>query len=526
MHSRWSLLFLTVGGIVASCAPASAAVKPHALFSEGVVLQRGMTVPVWGTADAEEKVTVRFQNQNLTTTADRTGKWQVRLEKLEAGGPFEMTIAGSGSSVAIKNVLIGEVWICSGQSNMAWTVRASSDPDKTIAESANPKIRLFTVPRTASREPLSDVVGSWKECGPETVASFSAVAYHFGRDLQQHLKVPIGLIHTSWGGTPAESWTSRATLESYPELKGLVENYDRALSNYQQNETKLKEQYKLDLAKHQEAVKKAKAEGKQPPTAPREPISPAISPSYAANLHNGMIAPLVPYAMRGAIWYQGESNAPRALQYRTLFPAMIKNWRADWKQGDFPFLFVQLAPFKAIVKEPQESDWAELREAQLLTSLKVPNTAMAVITDAGDEKDIHPKQKETVGKRLALAARGTVYGESVVPSGPLYVPGSLKIEGDQAILGFKHVGSGLEFRGDSGLQGFTIAGADRVFHNARAEIKGDQIVVRSPQVARPVAVRFGWANYPVVNLWNKNGLPASPFRTDDFPMVTDPKTPK
>lgn len=490
-------------------------VKPHALFSDGMVLQQGMKVPVWGKADEGEKVTVRIQDQEATATA-KDGKWMVHLEHLKAGGPYEMTISGQ-NTLQFKNVLVGEVWICSGQSNMEWPARASADAEKTIAGSRNPLLRLFTVPRTASRVPLHDLRGAWQECGPQSVPGFSAVGYFFGRDLQKALNVPVGLIHTSWGGTPAEAWTSRVALEAEPVLKYLVERQARALADY----PKALDRYIAEINKYKEVVLNAAAEKREPPLPPAPPTPPGRSPGGASTLYNGMIAPLLPYAMRGAIWYQGESNAGRAYEYRTLLPAMITNWRKDWREGNFPFLIVQLAPFMKIEAEPKESQWAELREAQLLTTLQVPNTGMAVITDVGDENDIHPRWKEPVGARLALAARALAYGEKVVYSGPVYQ--EMKVDGNQAILSFKHVGGGLVAKGGP-LVGFTIAGPDHKFVKAQAEIREDKVVVSSPQVQQPVAVRFGWANYPVVNLWNREGLPASPFRTDDFPMLTGPKT--
>ncbi|MHB1033872.1 MAG: sialate O-acetylesterase [Pirellulales bacterium] len=458
--SRISFLVICCAAWLAATS-ALAEVKPHALFCDGMVLQRDLPVPVWGTADDGEQVTVRFQGQEASATA-KDGKWMVRLGKLQGGGPAEMTIQGK-NTIQIKDVLVGEVWLCGGQSNMEMAVVSAADAKKVIAESADAKIRLFTVPRRGSDKPESNVVGRWSPCGPDTVGGFSAVGYFFGRDLRKALDVPVGLISSNVGGTAAEQWTSREKLESIQELKGLLEN------------------------------------------------------KASCKLYNAMIAPLAPYALRGAIWYQGESNAGRAYQYRVLFPAMIANWRELWGQGDFAFLCVQLAPFMPIVQEPTESAWAELREAQLLTALNFPKTGMAVITDVGDEKDIHPKQKAPVGARLALAARGIAYGEKLVYSGPVYK--SLKVEGDRAVLSFDSVGDGLAAKGDT-LTGFTVAGEDRKFVNAQARIDGQNVVVSSPQVAKPVAVRYGWANYPVCNLWNKDGLPATPFRTDDFPGTT------
>lgn len=461
MQSR----FLLVGALgLALLAPSAsrADVKPHSLFVDHMVLQQGIKVPVWGTAADGEEVTVAFQDQKAKATA-KDGKWRVDLKPLNKGGPFELTIAGK-NTVTVKDVLVGEVWICSGQSNMEMQLQSCADAQTAIANSPNPKIRLFTVTKLKAPEPVAEVKGAWAECGVATVPHFSGVGYYFGRDLQKALDTPIGLIHTSWGGTPAEYWTSKQVLADDPQTKELVGN--------------------------------------------------------GSQLYNGMIAPLIPFAIKGAIWYQGESNAGKAFQYRTLFPNMIKNWRDDWKQGEFPFLFVQLAPFTAILPEPQESNWAELREAQLLTLSKSKNTGMAVITDVGDPKDIHPKQKEPVGARLALAARAIAYGEKIEYSGPVY--DSMKVDGNKAVLSFKHVGTGLTMKGDK-LQGFAIAGEDKKFVWADAQIQDDKIVVSSPKVEKPVAVRYGWANYPVVNLWNKDGIPATPFRTDDFPMLTGPK---
>ncbi len=451
---------------------ANAAVKPHPLFSDNCVLQQGMKVPVWGTADDGEKVTVKLQDQEASATA-KGGKWRVDLNNLQPGGPFEMTIAGA-DTVTVKNVLVGEVWIASGQSNMQWSVNRSADPETTIAQAANARIRLLTVPREAADKPQDTAAVAWVECNPQTVPEFSAVAYHFGRALEAQLQVPVGLINTSYGGTPAEAWTSKAALEAVPELK-MVDGTA------------------------------AQGNAAQRPT----------------GLYNAMIHPLLPYAIRGAIWYQGESNAGRAYEYQTLFPTMIGCWRKDWGQGDFPFLFVQLAPFHKIVEQPGASEWAELREAQRLTVKNVPNTAMAVITDVGDENVIHPQKKAPVGERLALAARALGYGEKIEYSGPTVA--GVEIAENRITLSFDHVGSGLKTSDDGPLKGFAIAGKDNVFHNATAEIQQDRVVVTSPEVAEPVAVRYGWADYPVVNLANRDGLLASPFRTDELPFTTMPK---
>ena len=526
MSSKKLLVGLVlVGWLVLSGPAAFAAVTPHPLISDGMVLQQGMKAPVWGRADDGEKVTVHFQGRDFSTTA-HNGRWMVRLDGLKPGGPFEMTITGK-NVLHLKDVYVGEVWICSGQSNMEWPVWATAQAEQTIRQSRNPQLRLFTVakrpasvplhrlPRTSRQGPIGPSVSKWQACGPDTVANFSAVGYFFGRDLQKARQVPVGLIHTSWGGTPAEAWTSRKALEAEPSLRYLVQHQERALQDY----PKALEKYIEEIQKYRAAVERAETQGRDLPSAPQPPANPARNPMTATTLYNGMIAPLLPYAIRGAIWYQGESNAGRAYEYRTLLPTMIQDWRAAWKEGDFPFLIVQLAPFMQIKKEPAESAWAELREAQLLTTLRVPQTAEAVIVDVGEEYDIHPRKKAPVGARLALAARALAYGEKVEYSGPVYK--DMKVGGNKIVLDFTHVDGGLVAKGGA-LTGFTIAGKDRKFVRARAEIQADQVVVSSSQVADPVAVRYGWADYPVVNLWNKAGLPATPFRTDDFPMVTRP----
>jgi sialate O-acetylesterase len=455
--------------LVVSAGLSRADVKPHPLFSDNAVLQaNAKKVPVWGTADDGEEVEVSVLQNGKGIGSKATakdGKWIVWLPGLPAGGPFDLVIKGK-NTVTAKNVLFGEVWVCGGQSNMEWSVNGSADAQKTKETAKNPNLRRFKVPHKAAAQPETTVVGKWEECAPETVGAWTAVGYFFARYLNSQLNVPVGLIDDNWGGTIAEAWMPEKHLADHADLKPLLKPID----------------------------------GK--------------NPNVACALYNGMIHPIQPYAIAGAIWYQGESNAGRAFQYRTLFPLTIQSWRDTWGQGDFPFLFVQLAPFMKIEPEPKESAWAELREAQLLTSQKVKNTAMAVITDVGDEKDIHPKQKEPVGHRLALAALALAYGKKVDYLGPEY--DSMKVDGNKAVLTFKNLGGGLVCKGDK-LTGFAICGEDKKFVNADAVIQDDKIIVSSPKVDKPAAVRFGWANYPVVNLWNKAGLPASPFRTDSEP---------
>lgn len=512
--------------MLAAAAPLSAEVKPNPLFADGAVLQRDREVPVWGTAREGEKITVEFGDQKLTTTATG-GKWRITLKPLTAGGPFTLKITGD-NVVTIQDVLVGEVWICSGQSNMQMALAGTATGAKEIPKANHPKIRLFSVSRKTSVKPLTEAEGVWAACTPQTARQFSAVAYFFGRDLHQNLGVPIGLIHSSWGGTPAEAWTSVEALGTGPVLKNHVTAAKRNLANHPAAAAA----YPAQLASHEEKMKawtknggpaalerqkawqqqaaKARQQGKPIPKRPMpakpQPVAPAPADGTSRTptvLYNAMIAPLIPYAIKGAIWYQGEGNAKAHLQYRTLFPTMIADWRARWKQGDFPFLFVQIAPFNGMVPE--------IRESQFLTLAKSPNTAMAVTTDVGDASDIHPKRKEPVGRRLALAARALAYGEKIEYSGPLYQ--KMKVESGKAVLSFTHTGSGLMAKGGD-LQGFTIAGADDMFVPAKAEIQGDQLVVSSPDVATPVAVRYAWSNVPEVNFYNREGLPASPFRTD------------
>jgi sialate O-acetylesterase len=487
-----------------------------------MVLQRGISVPLWGTASENEKVTVRFQGQEATTTA-QNGKWMVRLRDLQAGGPFEMTISGT-NTLRMKDVLVGEVWVCSGQSNMVWPVRLSAGKE-VIVESYNPRIRFFTVPLNSARTPQSEIAANprsdqelltsklpytptWKECRPDVVEYISAVGYFFARDLQKALGVPVGVLHCPVGGTWVEAWVSDRALRADPQLKDLP-------ARFRESYAKSVNKYLDELDQHRQAVIAALKVGDDLPPAPVHPDPPPFHFPLSRNVthpsifFNGMIAPLMPYAIRGVIWYQGESNHNRPALYKEIFSALIQSWRKEWGQGDFPFLFVQIAPYGKTIAE---RGFAEVREAQFRTSVEVPLTAMVVTTDVGDAKDIHPRGKDVVGARLALAARALAYGEKLVYSGPSYK--HLAIQGDKIALSFRHVGGGLVARGGP-LKGFAIAGADRRYVDAEAEIVGDHVVVSSPRVRRPVAVRFGWADYPVTNLWNKDGLPASPFATAD-----------
>lgn len=490
---------------------AQAAVTLPSIFGDHMVLQQGETIPVWGWAEQGEEVTVTLGKQTATAVTGEEGAWRVDLRRMKTGGPYELTIAGKDDTRTISDVLIGEVWVGSGQSNMGWPVKLSNNPEQEIAAANYPEIRLFSVELKVATEPQDNCKGTWVVCTPETVPDFSAVLYFFGRELHQQLEVPLGLINTSWGGTPAEAWTSREALEADPALKHIVEQWDQKLKDY----PAAKEAYDKALAEWQVAAEQAKAAGQDAPKKPGEPQGPS-HPWLAAGLYNQMITPLTPFAIKGAIWYQGESNAPRAYQYRTLFPTMINSWRKDWEQGDFPFYFVQLANFKERKAEPGESDWAELREAQTMT-LSLPNTGMATIIDIGEADDIHPRNKQDVGKRLALNALAKDYRKPVAYSGPTYR--SHTIDGDTVKMRFNHTDGGFIAQGDK-LAGFAIAGEDKKFVWAEASIHGKVIHVSSPEVPNPVAVRYAWADNPEATLYNGKGLPAVPFRTDDWPGIT------
>jgi sialate O-acetylesterase len=473
-----------------------------AIFSDNMVLQRNFATPIWGMASPNQSITLTIAGQTKQTTAGADGKWMIKLDPMKEGGPYEMTVSGP-TSITYKNVVFGDVWICSGQSNMEFQLKSARDAQAAIDASTNPNIRLFTVKKNPAQSPAADVSGKWDESAPQSSPSFSAVGYFFGRELQKQLNVPIGLIHTSWGGTAIQLWQSKEAMEADEDMKQVYTAWKTQ-----------QDRYDAAMKKYREDAAKAKEEGKPAPTAPRGngPMAPAV-------LYNGMIAPLVPYGITGAIWYQGESNASQAKLYRKQMPAMINQWRKEFGV-EFPFYMVQLANFMAKSPQPGDSDWAELREAQLQTALTNPKTGMAVIIDIGEEKDIHPKNKEDVGKRLALAALGTHYGKSIEYSGPAY--DSMKIEGNKIRLNFKHTGTGMMSKSEK-LTGFAIAGEDRKFVWADAQIDGNSILVSSPEVANPVAVRYGWANNPDCNLYNKEGLPASPFRTDDWPKAAPAK---
>ncbi len=458
-------------------------VKVPALFADHMVLQRDLANPVWGWADAGEEVVVVLGDQKKTATADAGGKWRVVLDAMPAGGPHKIVIEGK-NRLAIEDVLIGEVWVCSGQSNMQWPMAATRDADLARKTAHYPRLRMITVPTRGMQEPQDNFQGSWQLTTPDTVNNFTAVGYFFGLTLHQALDIPVGLIHDSWGGSACEAWIPRELLEADAQYQPLIDRWREIEKNPDANKDQLK------------------------------------GNSRPGNLYNGMLKPVVGYGIRGAIWYQGESNAGRAYQYRQMFPLMIRSWRDAWKQGDFSFYWVQLADFMNEPTQPGDSAWAELREAQTMTQ-QLPKTGQAVIIDLGEANDIHPRNKEDVGERLARLALVKDYGIDVASRSPEYK--SMEQQGNKIILSFDYVGGELKPFDVGDIRGFTIAGEDRKFVVAQAKVLDSdktKVEVWSDQVAAPAAVRYAWADNPVCNLRSTNGLPVTPFRTDDWPGVT------
>lgn len=480
-------------------------VKLPALVSDNMVLQQNAKVNLWGWASPNEKINIRlgWQNTPIEIAANSEGNWKVTLDTPQGSETsYSIQIEGS-NKIVLNNILIGEVWICSGQSNMFFPVGKEEGTWKTgvknyeqeVVNANYPTIRVFTVLTNASPKPLDNVTGSWAACSPNTIKTFSAVAYFFGRDLYQKLKIPIGLISSSWGGTKAEAWTSQPVLEGNTDFLPILEEDAKNEKLYQE---KL-EKYYLDLKNERIANNNDLSK-----TELKKPKKEANKTSYV--LYNAMLHPLINYTMKGVIWYQGESNSGKAKLYQTLFPAMVENWRNDWKQGDFPFYYVQIAPHKG--------QTPEIREAQLLSLKKITNSGMVVTTDVGDANNIHPIDKQTVGHRLALIAMAKTYNEKkLVYSGPIY--NHMKIKKGCVQLFFDYTESGFKKTGEA-LKEFEIAGEDKIFYPADAKIEGKTVIVSSEKVKNPIAVRFGWKPIPEPNLFNAENLPASPFRTDDW----------
>jgi sialate O-acetylesterase len=513
--------FLCTAFLLACAAAAHGDVSLNNMFGDHMVLQQGISNRVWGKADPGEQVTVSFAGQTKTATAAADGAWQVLLDPVkDYGGPHTLTIKGR-NEVSFNDVLIGEVWVCSGQSNMQWAVNQANDADLEKLAAKFPGIRFVSVPQVGTQEPQWNFKGQWQVCTPETVGDFSAVGYFFGRQLHQTLGVPVGLIDNAWGGSAAEAWVKRDKLAAHPTLSAIHEKWLKE----EGNAANAKADFEKKLAEWRETAAKAKADGKPEPggkpNPAQHPDGRMKGNARPGNIHSGVLAPSIGYGIKGAIWYQGESNATRAHQYRQLFPFMITTWREEWGLGDFPFYWVQLADFKAERAEPAESDWAELREAQSMTQ-SLPNTGEAVIIDLGEGRDIHPMNKQDVAMRLARWALAETYKlPGVACRSPRYK--AMEKEGAKIVLTFDDVPGGKGWRPFDVAEpiGFTIAGADRKFVAAKARIRDDgRIEVWSDAVAEPVAVRYAWADNPVCNMYSSSGLPLTPFRTDDFPGVT------
>jgi sialate O-acetylesterase len=493
--------------------PAVAAVTLPCVFSDHMVLQRDKPVVVWGWADEGEKVTVEVAGKSESAAAGSDGRWSVTIGPLAVGGPHRMIVKGA-NTITIDDVLVGEVWLCSGQSNMAMTVSRAANFEEEAKTATWPRIRMLTVARQAAEKPTAKCEGEWVVCTPDSVAGFSATAYFFGRKLHEELDVPVGLITSAWGGTAVEAWTSMEAQRRQAELKPVLQPWDEQIAAY--DPAAAQTRYEGLLAAWQTKADQAKAAGKKRPRKPTAPTDPRLNQNRPANLFNGMIQPLVPYGIRGAIWYQGERNShgePSVL-YGLQLQTMIGDWRTRFGQGDFPFFFVQLPNFQRLQEQPSEhTGWVMVREGMLKT-LAVPNTGMAITVDVGEANDIHPKNKQAVGQRLGLWGLATVYGKAIVYCGPICE--STSIKNGTVVVQFEHVGDGLKTTDGEPLKGFAVAGADRRFVWADAKIEGNRVIVSSPEVKKPVAVRYAWGSHPPVNLVNSADLPASPFRSDEW----------
>jgi len=495
-------------------ASANSNIRLPDVIASSMVLQQKQNVPIWGFADPGETVTVSFAGQKKTTVADASGKWRVDLGKFSANAtPQTMTIAGK-NTVELKDILVGEVWLVAGQSNMQRLLRETANGDAVQAAANHPDIRLFNVRREVGFKRTGKPIAEWVACTPQSVAEFSAAGYYFAVELQKELKVPIGMINSSWGGSQAEAWTPVAYLNASPDLKPTVDRTE--LWN------RTREQVRVDYAAAIETWRKKsdeqKAAGARPSPSPGVPDA-LRDYRIASSIYDGMIEPLMPFAIRGAAWYQGESNEDRAEQYNLLLPTMIRAWRERWGEGNFPFGIIQLPNYHAVKPDPDFTGWSFIREAELRTSLNTINTGLIVTIDIGEANDIHPKNKLDVGKRMALWALKDVYGHKLVDAPVLK---AAAIEGSKIVLTFDHVGSGLKIRDGDKLDEFAIAGDDKKWYWADARIVGkNKIEVSSASVTAPKAVRYAFNTNPKhPNLTNDSGLPASPFRTDGWPDPT------
>jgi sialate O-acetylesterase len=471
-----------------------------AIISDNMVLQQHTGVNVWGKADPGESVTVQLGPESAQTIAGKDGAWGVKMDGLRYGGPYDMVVSGK-NSVTVRNVAVGEVWLCSGESNMEYKLIAARNGQEEMADADLPMVRIFQVKHQVAQAPQAGCEGAWTVCDPAVAGDFPAIGFFFARELNRSMRVPIGLIQSAWGPSPIAAWMPQAALEKNPDLHAVLDRYRKAVADY----PALKAAYDASLAQWQ-----GSGGGTPKPVPPLEPGGQR----QPAALYNGMIAPLVRYPVRGVLWYQGESDTGEPALYRKLFPAMLGAWRSAWAQPEMPFLYAQLSGFLKPRPAPEESAWAELREAQTM-ALSVPKTGQAVTVDVAEPNQMHPADKQDVAHRLALLAESAVYGqEDVAASGPIF--SGMEVQGSRAVLSFQHAGGGLAGGEGGVLKGFEIAGPDRAFVWADARIDGEQVIVQSKQAPAPVAVRYAWADYPDASLFNKAGLPASPFRTDDW----------
>jgi sialate O-acetylesterase len=482
------------------------------LFRDGVILQRGKPVPVWGTADAGERVSVSFGDQTKSAVADKNGKWMIQLDQLKENSTPSQLTANGKNSIVINNVLVGEVWLCSGQSNMQHPLSASNNAKDEIAQANAPLVRYFDVKASIEEEPTDEADGTWQDCTPATAGNFTAVGYFFGREIQRELGVPVGIIKASLGGSPIEGWMNGRVLSNTPaaapafkKWEGIKKGYIERADEYRSKLAAWKERHK------DETSEKSSSDDPRPTRAWVDGDR-----NKPGGLYNGFIYPLKPFALAGFVWYQGEGNVPSSAEYKILFPMMISQWRRDSEQPDLPFLFVQLPNYDQKNDATNES-WPWQRESQA-AALKLPNVGMAVTIDIGDPVNLHPGNKKDVGKRLALIAMNQVYKRKTEDSGPVHE--KVTKNGDSLRIRFVNA-DGLAFRGDS-AKAFIIAGADRKFVPADARVEGDAIVLRAEGVAKPVAARLDWTNNPMAFLVNKTGLPAAPFRTDDWSKEQKP----
>jgi sialate O-acetylesterase len=498
-----------------------AELRTPAVIGNHMVLQQNHLNPIWGWDKPNTAIEVKISGQSHKTVSDTKGYWRVTLSPMKAStSPKVMSIQGS-SSLTYENILVGEVWLCSGQSNMGWNLGQADDKDLESLGANFPHLRIISIPQVGTQEPQNDFKGKWDEVSPGSAIDFSAVGFLFGRRLHQVLRVPVGLIDNAWGGSACEAWIPRDRLNRLGVAKPYIDQWKKTEAHY--DFEKLQTAYKEKLQAWQNRQIAARKAGKvATEIRPRAPRNQMTGQHRPANLYNGVLHPIIGYGIKGTIWYQGESNADRAHAYREVFPLMIQSWRDAWKQGDFSFYWVQLADYREEMKDPVPENWPELREAQTMTLDKLKNVGEAVIIDTGEGRDIHPRNKQTVANRLARHALARDYGYDIPHQSPRYQ--SMKVVGNKIILSFDHVGAGLYCFDTTQPQGFAICGKDQKFVWGHAKLKGkNSVEVWSEEIEDPVAVRYAWMNNPACNLYRRDGsvtLPVTPFRTDDFPMIT------